>query len=264
MPESDARLSRQVPATMSHFAVVSDIHGNVEALQAVLAEIDRLGLQTIYSLGDTIGYGPDPVDCVRKVRERCEVWLMGNHEQALVDPVVSYGFNATARQAIDWTRDQLKASGDLAGIDALPAYHWEGNLLFVHGSAREPIHEYVRETDDSGLSTFDDVVSSLEKDFSDFNICFVGHNHLPFLVTAEGFLHPHSKQREFIVEGEKLYVSVGSVGQPRDGDPRACYCTFDGSKVTYHRVAYDWNATAGKIRRTGLAPRLALRLLQGK
>jgi diadenosine tetraphosphatase ApaH/serine/threonine PP2A family protein phosphatase len=139
-----------------------------------------------------------------------------------------------------------------------------GEWLFVHGSAREPLAEYVREKDPSGLSNFDEVVETLNKDFSTFRICFVGHNHKPFLATEEGFIHPHQEMMQFNVEGERLYISVGSVGQPRDGDPRSCFVVFDGQRVTYHRVAYDVDRTVAKIRASGLPAYLAERLPWGR
>lgn len=250
---------------MSTFAVISDVHGNLEALKAVLAKIDALGIDAIYSLGDVVGYGPDPEACLLITEQRCRLRLMGNHEHAVINPATGVTFNAAAQIAIDWTRERIQKAGLLDRISGLPSHYQEGDTLFVHGSVRNALYDYLVEADRSGYSTFEEVVASLENDFIYFRICFVGHNHKPFLATTEGFLHPHQGLHEFQVsKDERLYISVGSVGQPRDRDPRACFVTFDGSKVTYHRVAYPFAITAEKIRARGLPGVLADRLAVGK
>lgn len=248
---------------MSKIAVISDVHGNLEALTAVLARIDALGVDGIYSLGDVVGYGPDPELCLALLEQRCELRLMGNHEYAAIHGATA-AFNPVARAGIEWTRQRLIKTGFLDSIRNLPSYHQEGDALFVHGSVRNALNHYLVEFDRNGYSTFDEVTSSLDEDFTSFSICFVGHNHKPFLATAEGFLHPHEGLPSFHVpKDEKFYVSVGSVGQPRDGDPRACFVTFDGARLTYHRVDYPFGITAGKIRACGLPEILADRLAVG-
>lgn len=250
---------------MSTIAVISDVHGNLEALEAVLARIDALGAAAIYSLGDAVGYGPDPEACLRLTAARCRHRLMGNHEYAVVHENLGFTFNPVAQKALEWTRGRVQEAGLLGLIGGLQPHHQEGEVLFVHGSARDALEEYVTESDKRGYSVFDEMVESLEKDFTSFRLCFVGHNHKPFLATTEGFLHPHDGLKEFQVpRDEKLYVSVGSVGQPRDRDPRACFVTFDGDRVAYHRVPYDFATTAGKIRARGLPAYLADRLAVGK
>lgn len=247
-------------------AVISDVHGNLEALEAVLAQIDALGIETIYSLGDVVGYGPDPEACVRLVAERCCLRLAGNHEYGVLHADhPEFRFNATAEIALEWTRRRLQDAGLLDWIAGLPSSHQLGELLFVHGTVRDPLGAYLLESDGSGLSAFDAVAESLASDFTSFRICFVGHNHRPFLATSEGFLHPHDRSRTFqLPADEKLYVSVGSVGQPRDRDPRACFVTFDGLQLSYHRVAYPHARTAAKIRAHGLPGTLADRLATGR
>lgn len=250
---------------MGTIAVISDVHGNLEALQAVLGRIDDLGVDAIYSLGDVVGYGPDPEACLHLTVERCRLRLMGNHEHAVIHSELAFSFNRIAQEALEWTRVRLRKADLLGHLEGLQPHHQEGDLLFVHGSARDALEEYVTESDRSGYSNFDEVVESLEKDFTSFRLCFVGHNHKPFLATTEGFLHPHDGHREFQVpQDEKLYLSVGSVGQPRDRDTRACFVTFDGSKVAYHRVPYPFDVTAEKIRSRGLPAFLAERLSQGR
>ena len=248
---------------MQKTAIVSDIHSNLEAFTAVLAEIDRLGIQAIYSLGDTVGYGPDPEECTRLAAKRCKVRVMGNHEFALANPD-QLPFNRQAKEAIDWTRSQLAKAGLLDTAADLDPFYKHGNHLFVHGSVRDTVSDYVRETDEDGFSAFDELINTLTYEFTSFTVCFVGHNHRPFLATREGFLHPHEDVAEFSVAHEKLYVSVGSVGQPRDGDPRACFVSFDGKTIRYHRVAYDPSRTVEKMLAAGLPSAQAYRLLTGE
>lgn len=251
---------------METIAVISDVHGNLEALEAVLARIDALQVDAVYSLGDVVGYGPDPEACLARVTRRCRVRLMGNHEYGVLHADDrETDFNPTALRVVDWTSKRIREAGLLESIAGLKSSHREGPLLFVHGSARNSLHEYILESDSQGYSNFDQILASLEQDFTDFRICFVGHNHKPFLATREGFLHPHEGCHEFQVpEDETLYVSVGSVGQPRDRDPRACFATFDGTTLAYHRVDYPFEITAGKIRAHGLPAILADRLAVGR
>ena len=163
-------------------AILADIHGNLEAFTAVLAELDKLGIRTIYSLGDTVGYGPDPEACTRLAVKRCQVRVMGNHEYALKHPD-ELAFNPQAQQALDWTRIQLEKANLLDLATGLEFFCKRGNHLFVHGSVRDVVFEYVMETDGNGYSAFDEVTQSLTNDFNSFTVCFVGHNHRPFLAT---------------------------------------------------------------------------------
>jgi predicted phosphodiesterase len=245
------------------FAVLSDVHGNLEAFQAVLAAIDTIGIDRIIALGDIVGYGPDPEACLRLAFERCAAMVLGNHDFGAVHPQSFHGHMA-AVQALVWARTRLAANAPelLARLGSVPAWHREGEIVFVHGSARHPF-EYVLEQDSRGLSTFEETIASIARDFADFRLCFVGHNHQPFLATSEGFLHPHEENRTFFVGSGKLYVSVGSVGQPRDRDPRACFVTLEDQKLTFHRVPYPFAVTAAKIRSYGLPASLAARLERG-
>jgi len=244
-------------------ALLSDVHGNIEALNAVLADIRQSGIDEIFCLGDSIGYGPNPVECLRMVRERCALQLMGNHEYAVITSAEN--FNPLARAAVDWTRSRIEEAPDARELyDRLlslrPAKMIDG-MLHVHGSVRDPLIDYVREPEDRG--DFLRLVESLKKDFEDFRLCFVGHNHKAFLGTEEAVIYPHEGFRRFHVKGERLYICVGSVGQPRDGDPRACYVAFDGEFVEYRRVEYDAQAVADRILEAGLPDFLAARLLTG-
>jgi len=239
-------------------AVISDIHANAEALKRVLDDISSRSVDRIICLGDIVGYGPDPLECIDLVRERCEWALMGNHDfGVLYEPT---NFNPGAESAAFWTRDVLENSED----DATRAERYEflgklrvrvtetsGNgsgtpLLFVHGSPRRPVTEYVFP---------DDPMSAPEKMESIFErierVALVGHTHVPGVFTNEPDFYPPSELGESTYrfsEEEKAIVNVGSVGQPRDLDPRASYAILHEDRVELVRVEYDVTVTADRIR----------------
>ncbi|MBN1809879.1 MAG: metallophosphoesterase family protein [Planctomycetes bacterium] len=243
--------------------IFSDVHGNLAAFEAVMKDAERHKAERVICLGDTVGYGPDPVECLRRVRNYCDVVLMGNHEYAVVHG--ADGFNPIAEEAIEWTRVQLvKHMGEevIDYLDGLKSAYIEEEALFVHGSIKDPLMDYVREAD--SYASFRKLVDTIRQDFQGFNVCFTGHNHRAFLGTDEGFIYPHEVVHRFNITDSKLYACVGSVGQPRDGDPRACYVTFDGEWIDYHRVEYDISRTAKRIAEQGLHPFLAERLFAGQ
>lgn len=232
-------------------AIISDIHGNVEALLGVLEHIDTQDVAEVYCLGDIIGYGPNPCECLDLVMERTRVCLLGNHDQAaLFDPE---GFNTGAERAIFWTRDQLEGGGGRGDVDArwdflgaLPRTHRVGEWLFVHGSARNPVNEYVFPEDVYNQKKMEKLFSLIEHG------CFQGHTHVPGVFTeSRTFLTPEEAEYVYRVSDQKFMINVGSVGQPRDGDPRSCYVVLDDDpdnrSVTFHRVEYDRGKTADKI-----------------
>ena len=235
-------------------AILSDVHGNLEALEAVLADVDGLnggaGVDEIYCLGDVIGYGPDPCACIDLVRDRCKLTLLGNHDQAsLFDPE---GFNKTAERAIFWTRRTLETSRggderfDFLGELPRTISEEDDDLLFVHGSARNPLNEYVFPEDIYNGPKMTKIFGLIGRR------CFQGHTHIPGVFTEDlDFLAPTDLDGVYRFPepgaGSKAMVNVGSVGQPRDGDPRASYVTLDGDEVTFRRVEYDHRATAAKI-----------------
>lgn len=232
-------------------ALVSDIHGNLEALNAVLADIATQSVDEILCLGDVVGYGPNPCECLDLVMKRCKITILGNHDQAaLFDPD---GFNPIALRAIYWTRDRLDdpSSGRANAINRrwdflseLPKQYSESNCLFVHGSPRDPTNEYVfPETvyDKMKMGILFDRVPQY---------CFQGHTHMPGVFTTElEFIEPKDCNHEFALGREKLMVNVGSVGQPRDEDSRSCYVILDHEKhrITFRRIEYDLETTIKKI-----------------
>ncbi len=231
-------------------ALISDIHGNLEALNAVMADIAQQKVDRIVCLGDIVGYGPNPCQCLDIVIQKCQLTILGNHDQAaLFDPD---GFNPVALRAIYWTRDELdRGPGPAAAINRrwdflseLPKSHLEGRILYVHGSPRDTTNEYVfPETiyDQQRMQTLFDRVTGL---------CFQGHTHMPGVFTTYGeFITPVDCDYRFALADEKLMINVGSVGQPRDEDPRPCYVIMDDklNELEFRRVDYDVERTIKKI-----------------
>lgn len=255
-------------------AIISDVHANLEALTAVLRDIEQRGVDRIICLGDIIGYGPNPLECIDLVRNKCDWSLMGNHDfGVLYEPT---NFNSAAESAAFWTRDRLDSEPDDEVRRA--RYEFLGRLrvrvvetcgdgrtplLAVHGSPRRPINEYIFP---------DDVSSAPDKLMVIFErvprICVVGHTHVPGVFTDEPDFYPPGEltdQTYTFSEAEKAIINVGSVGQPRDLDPRASYVVLQEKSVTFCRVAYDAETTAKKIRSVPQLPDwLADRLLEGR
>ena len=229
-------------------AIISDVHGNLEALQTVLKHIKEQYVDEVFCLGDVIGYGPKPCECLDEVMDACKVALLGNHDQgALFDPE---GFNSGAERAIFWTRDQLESTrGDRDQIDrrwdflgGLPRIHRDEQWLYVHGSARNPVNEYVFPEDIYNQKKMEKLFSLVQKG------CFQGHTHVPGVFTeSRNFVTPEETNYVYEINDQKFMVNVGSVGQPRDGDPRACYVIQEPERLTFHRVEYDIDVTADLI-----------------
>jgi predicted phosphodiesterase len=230
--------------------LISDIHGNLEALEAVLEDIQTMFVDEIYCLGDIIGYGPNPCECLDLVIRHCKATILGNHDQAaLFDPD---GFNPMALQAIYWTRDQLdNGPGTAAQVNKrwdflgeLPRQIDEDPYKFVHGSPRDPTNEYVFPE-----YVFD--TRKMELLFGKVNqYCFMGHTHLPGVFTTEcEFISPDECDHVYQLTREKVMVNVGSVGQPCDDNNKSCYVILDtdASTLTYRRIDYDRDKTASKI-----------------
>ena len=244
-------------------AVISDVHANLSALEAVMADIRDFDPEEIICLGDTVGYGPQPAECLEIVRQECSVVLMGNHEHAVL-----YGaeqFTPLAQVAIDWTARTLHQRETLDYLSSLSCDERRDSFRFVHGSIRNPLLDYVREADSPWA--FFHLLRTLQDEFTDFNVCFVGHNHRAFLGTEVGYIFPHDNgpvpKTNFYVGNQKAYISVGSVGQPRDGDWRASWLLVNGDEIEYRRVEYDRERTIDLILKFGLPVFLAERLRFG-
>lgn len=240
------------------FAVISDIHSNLEALSVVLADIEQRGIKAIYCLGDVVGYGPNPGQCLDLVIEKTKWCVLGNHDYAVFyEPT---NFNYGAERASFWTRDMLESEeskhlrdGRWSFLGELPMRRTLKTKLgttaatidFVHASPRKPINEYIFP---------DDVYSNPVKVRVMFerikHICFVGHTHLPgvFLDEPDFYLPDELGSTYPIVEDEKAIINIGSVGQPRDRDNRASYVYVEENVVNFVRLEYDFETTAKKIK----------------
>jgi predicted phosphodiesterase len=250
-------------------AIISDLHSNSEALEAVLEHIRANGVDRVYCLGDVVGYGPEPERCVDLVRERAQICLMGNHDEALFRDASD--FNPHARGAIEFTRNRMVPHWYSAAekkarwkwLEALPLVHAEGRFVFVHGSPRDPVREYVLSTD--GFLNPD----KLRAIFQSFEgVAVGGHTHHPGMHREDLQFHGLNGADQVtmpIPRGEKCFINVGSVGQPRDSDNRACYSVLEEDQVTWYRVPYNFQGTMQKILATGvLSEMLARRLALGK
>ncbi len=226
-------------------AILSDIHGNLEALTTVLADVKAQDCQQVICLGDIVGYGPNPRECIDKCRD-FDLCLLGNHDNgALFDPD---GFSRGAEQAIFWTRRELEKTSVEGCQDRwnflarLPRTHREGDFMFVHGSARSPLDEYVFPEDIYNQRKIERIFGFVQK------YCFQGHTHVPGVFTENFRFHSlYDLSNHFRLGDEKVMVNVGSVGQPRDNDPRSCYVIVDGMDVEFHRVDYAFDTTREKI-----------------
>jgi diadenosine tetraphosphatase ApaH/serine/threonine PP2A family protein phosphatase len=227
----------------------------------VLADAARRAPDAYLCLGDVVGYGPAPNECVDRVRTLGAATVTGNHDRGAVGLLPATAFSPLARAAIEWTADVLTPESR-AFLSALPERLQSPAFLAVHGSPRDPVEEYIL-----GLPTALAVFA-----VSDFTLCLVGHTHLPglFLKDADGGVaaRPLRPDQPVTLTGSSRYIAnAGSVGQPRDGDPRAAYLVLDdpggAQTVTLHRVRYDIAATQAEMAARGLPPLLARRLASG-
>ncbi len=246
-------------------AIISDLHANLAATETVLADIRRRMIRDIVCLGDMIGYGPNP----REVLDLCRDFrfvLMGNHEEA----VMFYGedFNEKARQALEWTKAQLNSPAhdrqenyELWNfLGSLEESRTEDGVFYVHGSPRVPTKEYMVPGDIRNRDKMREIFDLVPR------LCFVGHSHIPGVYTDRmRFFSPERLKGKYVHREGKALINVGSVGQPRDGDPRASYVTFDGTTVRFHRLDYDVEDTVQRIySMPGLPNYLADRLRVGR
>ena len=238
--------------------IVSDIHANLNALQTVVADAEeRGGFDVIWCLGDTVGYGPSPGPCLDLLQRYPFVAVAGNHDHAALGRIDVTYFNAAAAIAANWTAEQL-TSGDIALLSGLPQVATASPFTLVHGSLRAPLEEYLL-SPEAARTTLDLMTTPY---------CLVGHSHLPFICLENrngpefvGFIEdvPHA------LDERRRIINPGSVGQPRDNDPRAGYAIYDSEPglVEHHRVSYDIAETQSEMRRAGLPQPLIDRLDYG-
>ena len=238
--------------------IVSDIHSNLEALKTVIDDANgNGGFDELWALGDLVGYGPDPAACIDLLKEHDARCVAGNHDLAVSGRLGLEMFNEYAAAAARWTMGQLDDT-DAEYLRGLPLQMELHGFTAVHGSPRDPVWEYVVNSA-AALAAFEDIVTPR---------CLVGHSHVPFVCRLEGGAPAFRLATTGPVDMEdgRAIINPGSVGQPRDGDPRASYAVYDSDAetITHYRVQYDIPATQRKMRERGLPLYLADRLTYGR
>ncbi|MDP8216787.1 MAG: metallophosphoesterase family protein [Candidatus Kaelpia imicola] len=241
------------------YAVLGDIHSNLEALEEVLLDLKEKKIDKVFSIGDIVGYGADPSKCIDIARERFEFTTLGNHDSALTGGLSLDLFSGMAKDAIIWSQNRVEHN-NIEFLSDLPLIEEYGGMVFAHSSLYSP-------------ESFDYPVSSegIRKNFDiqdDKRVCFIGHSHIPAIFMIDDISGDivELQDKDTMVESKKRYfINTGSVGQPRDGDSRAAYIYYDDSegRISIERVDYDIGKTASKITVTGLPDKLAARLYEG-
>lgn len=241
-------------------AIISDIHSNIEALTAVMEDMESLDIDEIVCLGDIVGYGPNPNECIRIAQQKFNVVLLGNHDAAALDTEATRNFNINAKIAIEWTTNQLTKESK-SFLKELPMSRTLGDCTYVHATPYEPrMWYYISSVEEAGFN------------FQFFNtrFCFIGHTHIPVIITQDRENHIDVFQNgkiEFSFDDDRSFlINVGSVGQPRDRNSNACYGLLDteAGNFVLRRVEYDIDKCQKKMRKNKLPDFLVNRLAEGK
>ena len=243
----------------SPLAILSDIHSNLDALEAVTAELDATGVDNGVCLGDVVGYAAYPEECINRVRQRGWHTVLGNHDDALDKPLAKALMNDVANAGLRLAEEQV-SSGNREWLDSLPVKLSRTHAVFTHASLDSPEEwPYLIDVESAMLHFLAQQIP----------LCFVGHTHRPMVLNWQSkskldVLIPTQEQIPLLRSG-KTTVNVGSVGQPRDGDPRACYVLYfpQTHHVEFRRTPYDVKAAQKAIRKAGLPSFAAKRLAQG-
>jgi len=238
------------------YGIIADIHANFEALEAVLGVLEEREVDVYLSTGDIVGYGADPKACLDRIRELGTLVTAGNHDWAVSNRLSLDYFNAYAREAIYWTQERL-TEADIRYLDELPLTRREDDITLVHGTLYSP------ENFDYLLTSYD---AHLSFQLQETPLCLVGHSHVPITFLLDGTV-TFTLSNEIDLSGvDRAIVNPGSVGQPRDENPRAAVGIYDSEtlKLTIERVEYDIEAATSKILRAGLPEVLAERLWHGR
>lgn len=239
------------------FAIISDIHANIEAFTSVLAKIDEMGVDQTLCLGDVVGYNAAPNECVDIIRERNIPTILGNHDSVACGLEEPWGFNPVALQAALWTRDQLNKD-NLEWIRSLPDILHAGDFVAVHGAPNNH---------NTYIFNWEDILPHLGflKEHS-VNLCFIGHTHSPGIFSADGVYTIDDDGKFALGEDKGFFINAGSVGQPRDGDPRAAFGVYDTATRVFEqvRIVYPVEMAAQRVLEAGLPPFLAERLALGR
>ncbi|HEX9118463.1 MAG TPA: metallophosphoesterase family protein [Anaerolineae bacterium] len=246
--------------------VVSDIHANLTALEAVIDDAGQFDFQAVWCLGDTVGYGPEPNECIARIRELGAVAVVGNHDWAVLGGMDIDDFNQEARRGVLWTREHLTPE-NLSWLGALPGAPIQiGDFTLTHGSPRDPVWEYILYPS----------IARANLDYFTTPFCLIGHTHVPVLYlwqAADGNLRtvppPPGQTLDLwpagVAGGSRGLLNPGSVGQPRDNDPRAAYAILDTEQMTWlsRRVVYPVEITQARMRQAALPERLINRIAYG-
>lgn len=238
------------------YAVLGDIHGNFHALEVVLKQLEGETLDGILCVGDLVGYGANPRECIQAIRDRYSIVIAGNHDWGCVGKTSIEFFNSDAKDSITWTQNAL-AKEDQTYLSELPLVTEMEDFTLVHGTLYFPEHfDYIQTLYDAHLS-----FSSLKT-----RVCFLGHSHIPIVFFNDDPISYFLEPEIDLSLASKTIVNVGSVGQPRDQDPRASYAIYDqdSGMVYLRRVEYDITATQEAIRKAGLPATNGNRLVLGR
>lgn len=238
------------------YALLGDIHANVEALTVVLEDCKKKKVTHYACVGDVVGYGPNPKECLQAAREMNIPCVKGNHDEYCSTENELLGFNPQAAIAVKWTREQLSAEDR----------KWLAELKFVRHVESFTIVHATLDTPSRWGYVFSKLDAAASMSYQNTAICFNGHTHMPKAFIRENSIKEGTYTRIKIEVGRKYFINVGSIGQPRDGNPLAAYVTYDlfENVIELHRLEYDINTTQKKIRAAGLPERLANRLELGK
>jgi predicted phosphodiesterase len=243
---------------MSRIALISDIHSNIDSLEAVFRDIDHIGTDEIYCLGDIVGYGAAPAECLELIREYCSVTVKGNHDELVTQKGdIEYGERVAAPLRL--ARKQLSEE-QLRWLQDLPLTHQNDDFTIVHARLDHPEEFSYLQDEEDARQHFQ---------FQEHQITFLGHTHIPLFVTEreeEIRLAVPSMSALKIEDGLRYAVNIGSVGQPRDNYPRSCYGLFDTDErlVMIRRVSYDIKKAQARIQQAGLPHSNATRLTKGQ
>jgi predicted phosphodiesterase len=240
-----------------YYAVLSDVHANLEALEAVLKDVDKRKIENILFLGDAVGYGPDPNECLELLERRCKILIAGNHDWGVTGLTDINYFNEYARHALEWTMGVITDAHSKL-LRSLPAWKEskDDDMILVHSTPWEPEKWHY-------LLTLRD--AEMNFDYFDNKFCFLGHSHQPFIIekVSSGELIEYTETAR-IKKSSRYIINAGSVGQPRDGDARASYIVIGNSKLEIVRIPYNIEAVQEKMRKGHLPYLLIERLSIGR
>jgi predicted phosphodiesterase len=241
------------------FAFISDIHANLEALEAVLTDINKKGADEIICLGDVVGYGANPNECTETVAKCCKSVLLGNHDAVATDLLTTQHFNVHAKIAIEWTTQAL-TSENRSFLAALPISKTTDLLTMAHSTPYEPGMWYY-------ITSLEEAAFNFQ--FFGTKICLVGHTHIPMIIVLDGeeiYVHPEKQVSYTEREDRRLLINIGSVGQPRDRNPDSSYGILDTEEKVFalHRIPYDISKAQAKMKKIKMPDFLVNRLAEGR